>query len=64
MKKKRFIAGLSFGLFMVVFVFMLQYVSGDGVRNDRLASYCKTACIAGFLSGVIFGSLFGRFPKN
>jgi hypothetical protein len=64
MTRKRFVAGLIFGLFMMIFMFILLYASGEYPRNLHLAVYSKRAVIAGIASGVIYGSLLGRFAKK
>jgi len=64
MARKRFIAGSIFGLFMMIFMFIIQYVSDDHPRNERFVSCLKVSIIAGVLSGIIYGSLLGRLPKK
>ncbi len=64
MIRKRFIIGLVFGVFILIFMFILLYASGDELRNHFTELYLQRALIAGIISGAIYGILFGRLPKQ
>lgn len=64
MNKKKLTAGLSFGLFMTVFNFVIYYFLNDEVPAKPVSHLLLRAVVTGIISGVIFGLLVDRFPKK
>ena len=64
MIRKRILAGFIFGLLMMVFMFIIQYFSDDHHGNRQFMNCLKDSAISAILSGIIYGSLHGRFPKK
>ncbi|MFN8242988.1 MAG: hypothetical protein U0X40_02940 [Ferruginibacter sp.] len=64
MLKRRLLAGFLFGLFMAGFFLCLAYFTRESSGKPGFTDFYFPAIIGGVLSGLLFGSLLGRFPKR
>ncbi|MDO9375373.1 MAG: hypothetical protein Q7T76_13195 [Ferruginibacter sp.] len=64
MRRKRFIAGLGFGVAMFIFTLILRYASVDEPKDVFIKLYLPRAMIAGVVSGAIYGTFFGQSTKQ
>ena len=63
-KRKRFTAGLSFGIGMAVFFILEELFTNDSNTSKQIIKTIIAGLVSGAVSGVLFGWLIGMFSKS